>query len=492
MGVHSRHDEALAFECRIDDAPWASCTDPFEVPVLPPGSHTAEVRGIDRGGAVQAIPELFAWRWGASLGGNYWLHPQTGSTGDTVVNFTVDSPDGALAMRISNRRTLDAGGRLAAAREISPPPTLGPWTPWDVTDPAYGGTPGDGRKLVWLQWQLADGSWTIPDLASTILDRSAPTVTLKLEDGRPFVDEDQLLAVVKANEHVQVCLGDTPEAITAWDCSGTTARPVDDGLGLIAWPVGDVPAGTVATRRLYAAAHDAAGNWSPVVEASITIDRTEPVARLLPVAFVRGSRVSSVSVAVRIRGSATDTGSGVRSVSVQEIAGGTTRTVGSATADAVAVERRVPFAASRTWRARGVDRLGHVGTWATGELVRPVRRDDGSATITYRGSWARVADGSALGNAVHRSRRAGATASVTFTGRAVAIVAPQGPGLGKAEVLVDGVHVATIDTRAKSHHSREIVFARSWSTAGTHTVTLRVRGTAGRPAVSLDGFVFVP
>jgi hypothetical protein len=366
---------------------------------------------------------------------------------------------------------------------------LGPLVPWDVTDPAYGGTAGDGRKLAWLQWRLADGTWTIPDLAPVVLDRVAPVIGLVLEDGNPFVDEDTLLAVAKANEAVAICLGDTPEEVSGWGCGG---ERVSDGLGLLPWPVGDVAPGEVVVRRVYAAAHDLAGNWSPVVEASITIDRSDPVARVRPVSFVAGSRVSGSSVALRIRGTATDTGSGVRSVAIQETDASATRTVGSARASAVAVERRVPFSASRSWRARGVDRLGHVGDWATGALVRPVRRDDGSATITYRGPWTRAADETALGDAVRRSRRAGSTGSITFTGRAIGIVAPRGPGRGKADVLVDGVRVATIDTRAATFRSRVIVFERAWSQAGTHTVTLRVRGTDGRPTVSLDAFVVVP
>lgn len=489
LGIDSRFDEAVSFECRIDEAPWAPCTGQLQVPDMPAGSHTAEVRGRDRGGRLQAMPELFAWRSRVGTHGSWWLHPQTGSTNDPVVNFTLQAPPDALAVRLSNSRATDAEGRLAAAMEISPPPVLGPWTPWDLTNPEFGGTPGDGQKLAWLQWQLADGSWTVPELARMVLDRAAPSITVTIEDGSPFVDEDELLVVAKATEPVEICLGETPEAVSGWGCGGT---PVSDGLGLRPWPAGDVPAGTVAVRRVYAAAHDAAGNWSPVVEASITIDRTDPVAILAPVALVTGSRVTSTSVKLRVRASATDTGSGVRSVAVQETAAAVTRTVASAAAATVTVDRRVPFTTSRSWRTRAVDRLGHVGDWATGALVRPVRRDDRSATVSYRGGWTRVTDWTALGDGVHRSRASGATAAMTFVGRAVGIVAPRGPGRGKADVLVDGVRVATIDTRAASFRPREIVFAKAWSEAGRHTVTLRVRGTAGRPTVSLDAFVYVP
>ena len=60
------------------------------------------------------------------------------------------------------------------------------------------------------------------------------------------------------------------------------------------------------------------------------------------------------------------------------------------------------------------------------------------------------------------------------------------PGVG---VYVDGVYRGTIDMRSSVSVARKVVYARHWTTSGTHTIELRVAGTSGRPSVSLDGFV---
>jgi hypothetical protein len=37
-----------------------------------------------------------------------------------------------------------------------------------------------------------------------------------------------------------------------------------------------------------------------------------------------------------------------------------------------------------------------------------------------------------------------------------------------------------------------VVFARSWSSRGAHTITLKALATSGRPTVMVDGFVVLP
>jgi hypothetical protein len=53
---------------------------------------------------------------------------------------------------------------------------------------------------------------------------------------------------------------------------------------------------------------------------------------------------------------------------------------------------------------------------------------------------------------------------------------------------VDGVLEASVDTYAASTSYRQVVFARSWSTLGPHTLKIVVVGTAGRPRVDIDAF----
>ena len=64
-----------------------------------------------------------------------------------------------------------------------------------------------------------------------------------------------------------------------------------------------------------------------------------------------------------------------------------------------------------------------------------------------------------------------------------------GRSRGKAEVLVNGVVVATIDLDSRHVVARRVVWVGQWSTAVTRTITIRVLGTSGRPRVDLDALV---
>ena len=80
----------------------------------------------------------------------------------------------------------------------------------------------------------------------------------------------------------------------------------------------------------------------------------------------------------------------------------------------------------------------------------------------------------------------------SFTGHAIALVGSKGPGRGKARVYVDGVLAKTVDFYRSTAVHRQVVFTRSWATAGPHTLKVVVLGTTGRPRVDVDAFVVVP
>jgi hypothetical protein len=109
--------------------------------------------------------------------------------------------------------------------------------------------------------------------------------------------------------------------------------------------------------------------------------------------------------------------------------------------------------------------------------------------VTYRGTWSRTSSTPATDGTIRTATQAGASARYQFTGRGIAIVAPTSANRGRISVLIDGVNVATVDLRSSSTLHRRVVFSRTFSASGTHTIELRVQGTSGRPTVSLDGFV---
>jgi hypothetical protein len=101
----------------------------------------------------------------------------------------------------------------------------------------------------------------------------------------------------------------------------------------------------------------------------------------------------------------------------------------------------------------------------------------------------RAATSRAWGGSTRHASRAGATAWLSFTGRSVALVAPRGPTRGSARIYVDGIYAGTVSTWAATSASRQLVFARTWPTAGTHRIEVRVAGTAGHPRVDVDAFL---
>ena len=82
--------------------------------------------------------------------------------------------------------------------------------------------------------------------------------------------------------------------------------------------------------------------------------------------------------------------------------------------------------------------------------------------------------------------------SFRFTGRAVAIVAPKGASRGSAKLYVDGVYVSTVNLYRSVWKPRNVVAARSWTTAGKHTIRLVAVGTPRHSRVDIDAFLVIP
>ena len=112
-----------------------------------------------------------------------------------------------------------------------------------------------------------------------------------------------------------------------------------------------------------------------------------------------------------------------------------------------------------------------------------------SDLIAYAGRWSSAQAAGYAGGGVQYARNSGATAELRFAGTSVAWVGPVGPTRGRAQVLVDGALVTTVDLYNRSFVARKTLFSKSWAVpAGPHTLTIRVLGTKGRPMVAIDEF----
>jgi GH25 family lysozyme M1 (1,4-beta-N-acetylmuramidase) len=107
-------------------------------------------------------------------------------------------------------------------------------------------------------------------------------------------------------------------------------------------------------------------------------------------------------------------------------------------------------------------------------------------------TWSAVADGAANGGAYVVSDVAGASASLSFTGTGVTWIAARGPGMGRAEIWVDGTLVRSVDL-----YSASPTFGVQRSVTGLtdapHRVTVVVEGThraaATGSSVAVDGWI---
>jgi hypothetical protein len=196
------------------------------------------------------------------------------------------------------------------------------------------------------------------------------------------------------------------------------------------------------------------------------------------------------SVPLAIAWSARDETSGVADVSLEAARGSAlwSRVVNGVTetGSTVSIDR------GAAWRFRlaARDVAGNVSVPAESSPVTAQVAEDRSAQLAYTGRWTTVQRTSASGGTVRYAKETGATVTYRFTGRSVAWVAAVAPHHGRARVLLDGRRVATVDLGAAAQQ-RRLVFVQNWATAGPHTITIRVLGTAGRPRVELDGFVIL-
>ena len=106
------------------------------------------------------------------------------------------------------------------------------------------------------------------------------------------------------------------------------------------------------------------------------------------------------------------------------------------------------------------------------------------------GTWTTRWGTAYLGGRALAANRAGAKLAYTFTGRSAALIFSRGSLTGQAYVYLDGVRVATVDTRQTTTAYRQGLWVRS-VTAAKHTVTVVVVGTSGRPTVVADGLAYV-
>jgi len=155
-------------------------------------------------------------------------------------------------------------------------------------------------------------------------------------------------------------------------------------------------------------------------------------------------------------------GSRVRAYELQRRIGrGSWRSIGLASRKSRRANVWVKPGAGARFRVRAVDDKGRRGAWAYSTKRK----------AAIRGRVGRVLE--------DRVRPSGGRpqAKIRFRGRSVALIAPRGPSLGTARILLDGRRVAEVDLSSAMPRGRHLVWARNFEQS--HLRTLRVVSSEG-------------
>jgi hypothetical protein len=210
----------------------------------------------------------------------------------------------------------------------------------------------------------------------------------------------------------------------------------------------------------------------------------------LPTTHLWSGRVlGTTTVPVRISWFAADP-SGVASTGLQQsVNGGSWTTSALSSVAATIDDSLIPIGGTARQRVRATDTKTNTSEWLPGDLVRASVYQQSSSAVTWTGVWHTTGWSGASGGSVRYATTGGASATFHFTGSSVAWVAAKGTSRGSAWVYVDGVFAGSVSLRSSTGQSRAIVFARNWTTAGSHTVKVVVAGTAGHSRIDVDAFV---
>jgi hypothetical protein len=220
-------------------------------------------------------------------------------------------------------------------------------------------------------------------------------------------------------------------------------------------------------------------------------DKTAPVATAPVQAVALNGKLGATATPVRLTWSATDSGgSGLDSTTLwQSTDSGEWTPVTLPTATMTSVVRSLEPGHSYRFVSRAFDKAGNASSWAYGPTFMVDAHNETSSAIAYSTGWTRFAWASAYGGYESTSSTTGATAKLTFTGRNVGWVAPTASNRGQAYIYVDGVWVKTIDLYSATTVAKKVVFTRDFAASSSHTLTVKVLGTSGRPTVDVDAFV---
>ena len=367
----------------------------------------------------------------------------------------------------------------------------------------------EGVRTVWVKWRDAAGNWSAP---------ATDTITLRYEyAGRVVVGdgggyEDGFVVPVRFPVDVL-----PPEGVdSVWvasDYEGCHNQPYDDECAarryawspdlVVRWDLRE-PAYLGSRREGYrrviawfVSRTGRTSNWS---QQGFILDREDPVAGPPRPVIVTNSVVgdssaisaasSGETVTASIRWSSGGTGSPIAANRLQQSTNGRAwTTVALSTPKASSATRTLSPTATYRFRARSADKAGNWSGWTAGATFRVAMKQQTRSAIRYSGTWRTKVRADASGGSLRYARGRGATATMGFTGRGIAVVAPRSPTGGEMNIYVDGRFIKTVYLYGSTYQPRRVVFSKSWASPGTHTIAIVKKYANPDAPISLDALL---
>lgn len=108
---------------------------------------------------------------------------------------------------------------------------------------------------------------------------------------------------------------------------------------------------------------------------------------------------------------------------------------------------------------------------------------------TYKGTWTNGTCSCYSGGADKYTTAAKASATFTFTGKLIDLVSERGSTSGSFKVYIDGTLKATVSDQSTTTQDAVIVWKKSFSSSGKHTLKIVNVATSGHPRLDVDAFV---
>lgn len=389
------------------------------------------------------------------------LPPNAFSLGGTATGCTVNPPDGAGSLYLISVSGCSDGTLILGVKTA----TLG--------DAAGNYGPAS------------------PFTAATVtIDRTGPTATLTTPASPSHATT--LAFGVSFNQAVTgLAAGDFTVGGTATGC--VVGPPSGSGSSYTVNLTG-CSNGTVILTLKSGSVTNAASTPGPATNVSapaVTVDRTAPTVTA-PAASLRSNvQISGATLALQLAWTGSDAGTGIATYDVARSTDGAAFATIATGLTGTTLSVGGSSGHSYRFEVRAHDVAGNTGGYLAGPTLKLALVQNSSTSIGYHGTWTTSSYASYSGGSVRYATAAGAYASYTFTGRSVAFVTTRAASRGQAKIYLDGVLITTVDCYAASSTFRWVAFSRTWATAGTHRITIKVVGTLSRPRVDLDAIEVV-